>query len=380
MLENAILSARSAAVFFDFATAFPAIAHAWLFMVLRAIGVPPNVLLLIAALYADCEALIVLNGQVVNMFSVASGIKQGCPLSGTIFALAIDPLIRALTSRIITPPSLLSAYADDLAIVLNDLFRQLPFVIEVLRYWARASALHLNVPKCTVVPLWRAALDEVRGRLRRAIPWFAACAVEHHARYLGIALGPGAQHHLWEGALARFAAAASRVRLADRGLATKFLQFSAYATSTLAYKLQFHAPTAQLSKAFEVGAQRILRRPWNAIPCSMLHRLPGLGFPQGIACLASLSLASRTRVVVASASYQLAVERLAAAKASDDRLLYPYALQWREHSVLEQLRAAHATTTSLASCRRLLLTPPTGPARQPPAEDPQEDWQAHALR
>ena len=328
-------------------------------MVLESVGVPQQVRRLIAALYKDCTALITVNGQTTGDFKVLSGIKQGCPLSGTLFVIAVDPLLRALCSRHMAPPSLLSGYADDLALVLYDLFAELPPICALLDKWRLASALALNIGKCVVVPLWRAAIDVVRGRLRGLVPAFADCTISFYAVYLGVALGPAAQHHLWDGASSRCSQAASRVRLADRGLATKFLQFNIYAMSTLAFKLQFHSPTSSLRKLFRHGAQRMLRRPWHALPHDLLLRLPALGFPKGIEDLDRLSLACRARVAACSDSFAAATARIDdTINRSDDRLLRAHYCDWQHHTVIGQLRTALTTLSGSPECSALLNARP----------------------
>ncbi len=70
------------------------------------------------------------NGSMVGSLQILSGIKQGCPMSGSIFALAIDPLIRKILAASVLHSIRVTAFASlnqqpvDLAItgaVLTDL-------------------------------------------------------------------------------------------------------------------------------------------------------------------------------------------------------------------------------------------------------------------
>ena len=50
---------RSATILFDFCTAFPSLAHAWIFMVLAAMHIPCGFVEAIRQLYASCWAMLV---------------------------------------------------------------------------------------------------------------------------------------------------------------------------------------------------------------------------------------------------------------------------------------------------------------------------------
>ena len=58
-------------------------------------------------------------GNKRTVFTVESGVRQGCPLSPVLFALVLDPLIRCLVDTLGSKGKV-SAYADDMAVVLED--------------------------------------------------------------------------------------------------------------------------------------------------------------------------------------------------------------------------------------------------------------------
>eukprot|EP00973_Karenia_brevis_P031007 4277304-Karenia_brevis.AAC.1 len=60
-------------------------------------------------------------------FTVHTGVKQGCPLSGMLFVIVCDSFLRALR-RAIGPRGALKAYADDIGIVLYNLWTGAPAV------------------------------------------------------------------------------------------------------------------------------------------------------------------------------------------------------------------------------------------------------------
>lgn len=77
--------------------------------------IPGDLLRATMALYNNLTTTILCCGQEVATFPVTSGIKQGCPLSGTLFALALDPLVRRTLSRAVLHSVWLTVLADDKA-------------------------------------------------------------------------------------------------------------------------------------------------------------------------------------------------------------------------------------------------------------------------
>ncbi len=56
-------------------------------------------------------------------------------MRGSIFALAIDPLIRRILAVSVLHSIRITAFADDIAIVLANLFVQSPFIIQIFALW-----------------------------------------------------------------------------------------------------------------------------------------------------------------------------------------------------------------------------------------------------
>ena len=86
--------------FYDFAAAVPSLFHYWLTLVLVYAGIPTGLLNIIEGIYHDDQAFTNCTGIFVFLFRIASGALQGCPLSGSLFALAIDPFLRAIAAKI----------------------------------------------------------------------------------------------------------------------------------------------------------------------------------------------------------------------------------------------------------------------------------------
>eukprot|EP00959_Pyramimonas_sp_CCMP1952_P340023 7121220-Pyramimonas_sp.AAC.1 len=78
---------KSGVALFDFKNAFPSVWHSWIFFVLHRMGLPFRLTGAIAALYEDVWTHITLGDFGRFGYEALRGMKQGCPLSGVLFAL-----------------------------------------------------------------------------------------------------------------------------------------------------------------------------------------------------------------------------------------------------------------------------------------------------
>ncbi|CAM5165625.1 unnamed protein product [Eretmochelys imbricata] len=107
--------------------AFDRVDHGYLLGTLQAFGFGPQFVSFLQVLYASAECLVRLNWTLTEPVSFGRGVRQGCPLSGQLYTLAIDPFLcllrRRLTGLVLREPELrlvLSAYADDVLLVVQD--------------------------------------------------------------------------------------------------------------------------------------------------------------------------------------------------------------------------------------------------------------------
>ncbi|CAM2116010.1 unnamed protein product [Caretta caretta] len=107
--------------------AFDRVDHGYLLSTLQAFGFGPQFVGFLLVLYASKECLVKLNWTLTEPVSFGQGVRQGCPLSGQLYTLAIEPFLcllrRRLTWLVLREPELqlvLSAYADDVLLVIQD--------------------------------------------------------------------------------------------------------------------------------------------------------------------------------------------------------------------------------------------------------------------
>ncbi|CAM2113357.1 unnamed protein product [Caretta caretta] len=106
---------------------FNRVDHGYVLSTLRAFGFGPQFVGFLRVLYASAECLVRLNWTLAISVSFRRGVWQGCPLSGQLYALAIEPFLCLLHWRlmglVLWEPELwlvLSAYADNMLLVVQD--------------------------------------------------------------------------------------------------------------------------------------------------------------------------------------------------------------------------------------------------------------------
>ena len=76
--------------------AFDKITREYIFYVLAEMGFDQWTIQVIKTLYRNTKARLILNGYLSEAFLILCGVKQGCPLSALLFALAMEPLARSI--------------------------------------------------------------------------------------------------------------------------------------------------------------------------------------------------------------------------------------------------------------------------------------------
>ena len=102
-------------------------------------------------MYTDNTAYVDSNGHLLFLYVVLCGVLQGCPLSGFLFNIAIDPFLHNLERLLATfAGSLVRACADDIGVSTIG-FGTLRYLALVFERFARISGLKLNPRKCKII-------------------------------------------------------------------------------------------------------------------------------------------------------------------------------------------------------------------------------------
>ena len=111
--------------FVDLKKAFDSVIHTKMLDVLQDFNAPADVLRLIANLYSRAKGTLTWKGLSTPMFKTPVGVRQGCPLSPTIFNLYTEAMMREWTraTEHLVPPDVEGfttnelRYADDIALL-----------------------------------------------------------------------------------------------------------------------------------------------------------------------------------------------------------------------------------------------------------------------
>ena len=145
--------------FVDFEKAFDSVFRQALWKVLREYGVPEKVIKMVRILYDGFECAVIHEGKLSAYFEVETGVKQGCLLSGLLFLLVIDWLMKRVTEMRSTGIEWVNDtvledldYADDLGLVSNN-FNDTQEKMTRLARRARMVGLRVSAKKTEILRL-----------------------------------------------------------------------------------------------------------------------------------------------------------------------------------------------------------------------------------
>jgi len=154
------------AVFVDYKKAFDSVNHLLLIRKLIALGVPSNVVTLVEDLYYNANGRLFWKSLLTDSFVTPVGVRQGCPLSPTLFNLYTECLMRewyAQTAHI-TPPNVNgivmkeASYADDLVMLALNA-DDAESMLDVLGNISERYGLHIH-PRKTEYMVFSSTFDD----------------------------------------------------------------------------------------------------------------------------------------------------------------------------------------------------------------------------
>lgn len=112
--------------------------HRLLFAVLERMGLLGRSGRLIRSMHAANSTLFEVSACAVAEVAVSSVLK-GRTVSGSLFAVALDPMIRRFTAQRMLATATIFAHHDELAAILWRLRQQLSVILEIMACWSGVS-------------------------------------------------------------------------------------------------------------------------------------------------------------------------------------------------------------------------------------------------
>jgi endonuclease/exonuclease/phosphatase family metal-dependent hydrolase len=143
--------------FVDFEKAFDSIHRDSLWIIMQQFGIPLKLVKMVKTLYKDFQCAVIDANETTDWFPVTTGVKQGCCMSGFLFLLAIDWVMRKTVEGTRTGirwnfTTMLEDldFADDIAL-LSSTMNHLQQKTATLETNAGKVGLKLNEQKCKVM-------------------------------------------------------------------------------------------------------------------------------------------------------------------------------------------------------------------------------------
>ena len=142
----------------DFEKAFDSVSWDFLFNVLNFFNFGDSFIKWVKLFYNKCQSCVIVNGHLSEWFYLQRGCRQGDPLSPYLFVICAEILailirrhggIKGITMGGVE--FLVSQYADDTSLILDGSRESLENCLKVLKLYANASGLCVNIDKTKVV-------------------------------------------------------------------------------------------------------------------------------------------------------------------------------------------------------------------------------------
>jgi hypothetical protein len=249
---------------------------------------------------------------------------------------------------------MITAFADDIAIVALHLLDALLALAPVFAILQAASCLEVNPGKTVVIPLWAQGLFEARRWLLDCLPTWGAFKVKLCGRFLGYLIGPAAADNRWDLTLDKYWQRGMAARASGGGFFGNLLHYRIYGVSVLGYLLQLAEPPKQAFALERRALQYFTHGPWQALPNEGLLALADLGFREEPRAIRDISVASRFRTAEQSTVFLNCLSMINEAPDDIEALLHPRTVPWADGSMIVALLDARKTVFRLPSPPALL--------------------------
>ena len=147
------LDIQGIALFLDFKKAFDSLEWNFILKALETFGFGASLIQWVKTFYNNIQSCVLNNGYATPFFELQRGVRQGCPLSGILFVIAVEILANSIRDdqsivgmNIKGKEYKLSQYADDTSCFVRDIDSVVK-IFEKLESFKSCSGLELNRSK-----------------------------------------------------------------------------------------------------------------------------------------------------------------------------------------------------------------------------------------
>jgi hypothetical protein len=331
-----VTNKSGAILLFDFTAAFPSLAHDMMWDVLRFGGIDESFIEVVRMFYANNQHILKVRGGLFKGVQVLSGVRQGCPLSGLLFAICIDVLLCKI-DKLLSGDETIGAFADDIAVVVSNIWTSASSLQVLFEEFEDISALSLNVKKTIMIPLWQITRQQTVSRLLRELcPAWRDLAIDLKGKYLGFWIGPDAMTERWKRPLAKFEQRVLQWARMHLGLSLNVIAFNMYIAPVLEFVAQLCETDIHVHAVIAWALRRLASGPGTWVTRLDLENLTFFGFQQEFRTLENTAKAAKLRVandIAADCGYKC--EELRRKQA--DGWLRPFG-SWHNHSMYKILQ------------------------------------------
>ena len=175
----------------DVAAAYPSVNHSWIISVIENTGLPAFLCRFLRNIYRDSITHVEFARAERGQPPTARGVRQGCPASGFLFAMAFDPIFRWLQESIV-PRNLDNldfwqpaqcAYADDLAVASSSFWGLMFALAPAFRSVDCITGLNLNYRECCWVQYGNEEHTSLRTWISENCEEFREMQIVRHASW-----------------------------------------------------------------------------------------------------------------------------------------------------------------------------------------------------
>ena len=185
----------------DYVAAFPSVSHDWMHANLRAMKAPTGLQWYVEILHFCNTTYTSNDGEFFALYITLSGVLQGCPRLGFLFATSIDCLLVMVEE--LKDPGLgrTRACADGIGSTLAAP-QHLKELVPVFENAKACEGSSLKAKKCVLATLTRAPDEKYKAKIRQRfvadIPSRQEFKIDGAGKYLGFHVGPSTSSLQWK--------------------------------------------------------------------------------------------------------------------------------------------------------------------------------------